>query len=98
MVATLDKKDMLDIKPGHVALVKSDDWFYGADGREYHAAYGPCYILRAEDLMGFKPKNSGDWFVQVGSGEKSVLLAGCRVHYVGLFPDIPKNNNIYDAR
>jgi hypothetical protein len=87
------------IKPGTHALIRTDEWFYGADGRTYTAAYGPVFVIKAEDALGFKPKNSADWFLQVGDAEsgEAVLIAGCRIHYVGLFPVCPNGADIYDA-
>jgi len=80
-------------------LVGFDDWFTAPDGGQYQGAYGPVTILRAEDLLGFKPKGSADWFAQVGYGDKAVLLAGCRIHTASptqTFKGAP--GKIYDAR
>lgn len=85
------------IEPGMLALVTTDEWFFAPDGQEYRGAFGPCHIVKAEDLMGFRPKNSADWFLQVGYGDKAVLLAGCRVHYAAMATAMPKVRAIYDA-
>lgn len=90
--------NVAELPRGTVALVKPDDWFYGADGRSYAAAYGPIFALKAEDVLGFKPKNSADWFLQVGEGARAVLIAGCKIHYAGLFDSCPASAEIYDAR
>jgi hypothetical protein len=86
------------IEPGTIALIKPDEWFYGPDGHAYTAVYGPVFAIKAELVLGFKPKNSADWFLQVGEGDKAVLLAGCRIHYAGLFSKCPPSSDIYDAR
>jgi hypothetical protein len=94
----LTTDDIGPIQSGTIALVKPDEWFYGPDGRAYTAAYGPITAIKAEQVLGFKPKNSADWFLQVGYEDKAVLLAGCRVHYAGLFAKCPPSSEIYDAR
>lgn len=87
------------IKAGDIAYVGFDDWFTAPDGGQYQGAYGPVTILKAEDLLGFKPKGSADWFAQVGYGDKAVLLAGCRIHTASPSKSMrPTPGKVYDAR
>ncbi len=85
--------------PGTVMAVQADDWFMGPDGQDYRRAFGPCYVLKARDFMGFEPKNSANWFMQVGHGPRAVVIAGCKLHYA--LPNMttpPKSPSCWDAR
>lgn len=88
----------ISFKPGDLAFIHCDDWFTAPDGSRRCGAYGPATILRAQDLLGFRPRNSADWFVQIGFGARAVLIAGCRIHYAIPFPSgCPRNPDIWDA-
>lgn len=86
------------IDPGRVLTVNFDDWFWAPDGQQYWCAYGPVFVHKAEDVLGFKPKGSADWYLQVGEGERAVLLAGCRIHSAMLMTTKPLGTHVYDAR
>jgi len=86
------------LQPGTLALVMSDDYFLSPDGRQLRCVFGPVTVLRAKDWLGFEPKNSANWFVQVGQGERAVIIAGCRVHYALPGVTAPPSAEVYDAR
>lgn len=93
-------------KPGDVALIQADDDFMAPDGHWYRAAIGPVTLIRAKDVLGFEPRNSANWFAQIGFEGKAVLIAGCRIHYAIPFPQsgssaVPSAGilrNAWDAR
>lgn len=62
-------------------LITTDGWFFGADGEAYRAVWGKCKIVKTIDAMGFEPERSTNWYVQVGEGEGSIIVAGCQLHY-----------------
>lgn len=70
------------IQEGKKYLVTADAWFYGSDGQQYRAAYGICRTITMTEAFGFTPQRpSSNWFLQVGEGENSVIIAGCQIHY-----------------
>ena len=85
-----------ELIPGTELFIQADDWFFGPDGREHRGAYGPVHIVDAEKVLGFKPKNSAQWFACIGDpdGGDCVFIAGCRIHYVGTYK--PANTHILD--
>lgn len=88
----------LQVSPGMTATIFADDFFIGPDGRDYRGAFGPIVVVKAEQVLGFKPKNSADWFVQIGDNlETAVFIAGCRIHYFNLSPKKPPNSVIFDT-
>lgn len=95
---TITAENLINLEPGTLAAVQSDDWMFGPDGQQYRVAFGPVSVIRAKDILGFEPKNSANWFVQVGYGDKAVLIAGCRVHYAMLTQTKPVGTHVYDAR
>lgn len=86
------------IVAGMLGAVTYDDWFFAPDGDQYRTAFGPITIHKAKSLFGFEPKNSANWYVQIGYGEKAILLAGCRIHAAMLTLALPKGKHVYDAR
>lgn len=70
------------IDRGENYLVTTDGWFYGPDGETYRAAWGVAQMFKTEDALGFTPSRpSTNWFLQIGNGDKSILIAGCQIHY-----------------
>jgi hypothetical protein len=69
----------LNIQPGQKALITTNAWFYGPDGRQYHAVFGTVKAIRAdEETLGIKSnRNSTNWYVEIGN----MTIAGCQVHY-----------------
>lgn len=94
---TLKHTDGLLLEPGATALVTTDSWFIGPDGRDYKGAYGPCTVIEAKDLLGLAPKSSANWYLQVGYGNKMVIIAGCQVHYAAMPAQCPQSPAIWDA-
>lgn len=94
---SLQVTDPAEIVPGTVALIKPDSWFYGPDGKIYEAVYGPCYVIEAKDLLGLKPSQSANWYLQVGDGDNKFIFAGCQVHYAAIFPACPRTATVIDA-
>lgn len=78
-------------------LIQLPDWIRGADGNQYNVVWGRAAVLKAEEVLGVKPHNSANWFLSVGSGERRILIAGCRVHYVSICPVCPEGGNVYNA-
>lgn len=63
-------------------LVTTDDWFIGADGKQYKAVFGPTRLLSSEDTLGIKTnQRSTNWYAIVGNYDNFMVVAGCRIHY-----------------
>ncbi len=84
-------------RPPFTAAITFDSWFFAPDGQQYRTAFGLIQVLKAKDVLGLEPKNSANWFVQIGSGERAVLLAGCQVHSAMLCSTKPTGPHVYDA-
>lgn len=87
----------VSIAPGTLAAVTFDDWFFAADGQNYRVAFGPVTIIDAKEVLGLAPKNSANWYAQVGFGDGAVLLAGCRIHSAIITRTKPSGVHVYDA-
>ncbi len=89
-------------KPGDTALIQADDDFVAPDSNWYRCAVGPVTFIQAKALLGFEPRQSANWFAQVGYGNRAVLIAGCRIHYAIPFPaeglDTRMFRTAWDAR
>lgn len=79
---------------GERLLITTDDWFSAADGQKYRSAWGTCRVLRAKDILGFDPKQSTNWVMQVGTADNCLFVLGCRIHYVQLCPDRPLGTEV----
>ena len=80
----------MKIEQGKYYLVTSDGWFFGPDGEQYKAAWGKAEIVKIDDLLGFVPiRPSTNWFLVLGSGNKSIIIAGCQIHYLVQLDDKP---------
>lgn len=62
-------------------LITANNWFYGPDGESYRAVWGKAKVFEAKTVFGINPIRSTNWFMKVGEGDKSVLMAGCQIHY-----------------
>ena len=81
---------------GKKALVSVDDWFTAPDGNSYKSVWGNVKVINAEAMFGVIPVNCTNIFLQVGEGDKSMLIAGTRVHYMVLSEQKPVvTNNTY---
>ena len=71
------------IENGKKYLVTADNWFEAPDGETYKAAWGICHVRRIEDVLGFTPvRPSTNWYIEIGSEQKGMIIAGCRVHFI----------------
>lgn len=67
---------------GEYYLVTTGQWFLAPDGEEYRAVWGKCFVTEAKESFGFVPlRPSTNWFLRVGEGENSAIVAGCQIHY-----------------
>jgi len=83
------------IEQGNRYLVTTNAYFYGPDGDQYRAAWGKCFIEKIEQVLGFTPiRPSTNWFLRVGEGAGSVIIAGCQIHYLMECPERPKSKFI----
>ena len=67
-------------------LISTNMGFYGPDGEQYQAVWGKAKIVNAEEKFKFKFKSksnrhSVNWYVEVGEGEQSIIIAGCQINY-----------------
>ena len=86
------------LNDGTASAPQFDDWFYAKDGSSYRTAFGPVFVLKARDLLGFTPKGNTNWYIQVGRGDGAIILAGCRVHSAIATSTKPLGSHVYDAR
>lgn len=90
---------MLDFRQmqgeGEYLLIETDDWFTAPNGQKYKSVWGKCKVLDAKEILGFKPSQSTNWYLQVGSDEKAMFVAGCRIHYAHVCLEQPKGNDTY---
>lgn len=62
-------------------LITTESWFYAPDGTKYRAVWGTVQLIE-DGSLGIKTnRNSSNWFAQVGSKEKHIMIAGCEIHY-----------------
>lgn len=69
----------MQLEIGKKALITTDGWFFGHDGKEYRAVYGTVHAVRdSTEVLGVKTNaRSTNWYVEIGR----VTLAGCQIHY-----------------
>ena len=79
------------IPKGARILVRPDGWIPGPDGRAYAQVYGTAEIMGVEDMLGFVPTRSTNWFLRVGGATEFVLIAGCQIHYLCVSNQIPSS-------
>lgn len=66
-------------------LVNTDNWFFAPDGEQYKCVWGEVKLLTTKEVLGFDPRRSTNWFLQIGN----VFIAGCQVHFVIECPEKP---------
>ena len=81
-------------KEGAYLLITTDNWFYAADQKQYKGVWGKCFLRKTKDVFGFDPKNSTNWFVQVGEGGGAVMIMGCQIHYIQVCDTKPNIQNV----
>lgn len=75
---------------GKNVLVTCDNWFYAPDGKQYRAAWGTVSVFSDQETLGIKTNNkSTNWYLQIGKGERQIVIAGCQVKYAVLCNIIP---------
>ena len=69
----------MNLDVGVKALITTDNWFYGPDGKQYRAVWGTIKtILNDEAQLGIKTNaRSTNWYVEIGC----MVIAGCQIHY-----------------
>jgi hypothetical protein len=67
------------IENGQRYLVTTDNWFFAPNGDQYKAAWGKCEIKNIKEVFGFDPiRPSTNWYLEVGSDSKKIIIAGCQ--------------------
>ena len=70
------------ITDGKKYLITTEDWFRTPDGDQSKAVWGTAKMLTTDDVFSFKPlRPSTNWFLKVGEGNGSMIVAGCQIHY-----------------
>ena len=78
-------------------LITTDEWFYAPDGLRYKSVWG-CVKIMDDSILGIKTNRlSTNWYVFVGSNEKGMLVAGCRIHYAVKCDQAPNTNPVKDT-
>jgi len=78
-------------------LVTTDNWFYAPDGKKYRSAWGAVAIVNDEVLGVQTNHNSTNWYAQIGTGERAMLIAGCQIHYAVRCDKCPNTDPIEDV-
>ena len=70
---------MTQLEVGKTALITTDGWFYGPDGKNYRAVFGTIRAVKSsEEALGVRTNaKSTNWYVEIGC----LTLAGCQIHY-----------------
>lgn len=77
-------------------LITTDNWFYAPDGLKYRSVWGDVKIVE-DSVLGLKTnRNSTNWYAQVGSEEKGMIVAGCQIHYAVKCENIPNTDYVWD--
>jgi hypothetical protein len=91
------KEMLLDLKKltgvGEYMLINTDDYFVAKDGQSYRAVWGLAKVIEAKEVLGLKPTNSANWYLQVGTDENCMFIAGCKIHYAQLCLNKPIGAN-----
>lgn len=78
-------------------LITTDNWFLAPDGVQYRAVWGDVSIL-SDDVLGIKTNSrSTNWYLQVGSKDDHVIVAGCQIHYAVKCTKAPNSGRVKDA-
>lgn len=80
-------------KSGKV-LVTTNEWFKAKDGQQYKAVWGTAKVMKAEDLLGFKPSRSANWFLFFDAGDDSMIVGGCQISYAQVCHDEPQGIDV----
>lgn len=88
----------LAVRGSRLMAIQVDDWMFAPDGQQYRVIFGLAQVLRAKDLLGFEPRNSANWWVMVGEGEGSMLIAGCKIHFAQEVSSKPAGSHVYEVK
>lgn len=68
-----------NLEIGQKALITTDNWFFGPDGRSYRAVFGTVRgVSTDEETLGIRTNaRSTNWYVEIGC----TVVAGCQIHY-----------------
>lgn len=83
---------------GEYMLITCDNFFTHSDGQQYQAIWGLCRVRTAKTVLGFDPRSSTNWLMQIGDGKHALFIMGCRIHYAMICPDEPTGQNILRIR
>lgn len=75
-------------------LITTSEWFYASDGQTYKAVWGKVQVIEAKTELGFVPKAGTNWYVRVGEGDGSMIIAGCQIHYIQECEKQPVGQNV----
>lgn len=68
-----------NLQVGKKALISTNDWFTGTDGKLYKAAFGTVKaVIDSQQALGIRTNaRSTNWYVEIGN----MTIAGCQIHY-----------------
>lgn len=80
-------------------LITCNAWFYAPDGKIYRAAWSRVKIYNDQDTLGIKTNNkSANWYAIIGEQGKSIIIAGCQIHYACVSMEKPFTGNVEETR
>lgn len=64
-------------------LITTEEYFVAPDGQQYKAVFGTVTIVDKRIMIGELKANprSVNWYAQVGTGQGSIIIAGCQISY-----------------
>ncbi len=86
----------IEILCGVSMLINLHNWFTAKDGNLYKQIWGTCRIIASKQILGFEPRQTANWVLQMGTDKKdTVFILGCQVVYAQLCPEKPKMGSCY---
>jgi hypothetical protein len=80
-------------------LVSVSNWFVAPDGKYYRAAWGKVRIYNDEKTLGIKTNSkSANWYAVIGEQGKSVIVAGCQIHYACVCMEPPFTGKVDEVK
>lgn len=77
-------------------LITTDSWFIAPDGKQYRSVWGDVSIIE-DSVLGLKTnRNSTNWYANIGSDEKGMIVAGCQIHYAVKCNNKPNDGRVKD--
>ena len=91
----MSRKILIELMSKNPILVSTNNWFKAKDGQDYKTVWGRAIILPVSGLLGFEPGGqSVNWLLIMGSGEDTLIIGGCQIHYIQICPEEPLGNTI----